>query len=163
MPFWRTKQVKTCHSYLTSVGDIGWTHHATDLLHVEQIGGQTAVHAKDLFVHNGGHGQAVEAISKSLPQLDVVTTLALVIETIDAVRAGTLVVAAQDEEVLGVLDLVSKQEADHLERLFASVNVVTQEQVVGLGREPTVLEQTQQIVVLSVDVSTDLDGGLEFE
>jgi len=33
----------------------------------------------------------------------------------------------------------------------------TEEQVVGLGREAAVLKQAQQIVVLPVDVSADLD------
>lgn len=64
------------------------------------------MHGEDLFVDDGGNRQAVEAVRKSLPQLDVVPALALIVETIDTVDGGTLVVAAQDEEVLGVLDLV---------------------------------------------------------
>jgi hypothetical protein len=38
--------------------------------------------------------------------LDVVPSLALVVKPVDAVNGSALVVAAQDEEVLGVLDLV---------------------------------------------------------
>lgn len=34
-------------------------------------------------------------------------------------------VTSQDEEVLGVLDLVGKEQADGFEGLFASVDVVT--------------------------------------
>ena len=49
-------------------------------------------------------------------------------------------VAAQDEEVLGVLDLVGQEKADGLEGLLATVDVVTEEEVVGLRRESTVLE-----------------------
>jgi len=41
------------------------------------------------------------------------------------------VVAAQNEEVLGVLDLVGEQEADGLQRLLAAVDVVS----AGRGRE----------------------------
>jgi hypothetical protein len=63
------------------------------------------------------------------------------------------VVAAQDEEVLGILDLVRKEEANGLERLLAPVDVVAQEEVVGLGREPAVFKQTKKIVVLSVNVA----------
>ena len=88
-------------------------------------------------------------------------------------------VAAEDEEVLGVLDLVGKEQADGLERLLATVDVVTKEEVVCLGRETAVLEQTQKVVVLAVDITTDLvksekkswlggksgylDGGLKLE
>jgi hypothetical protein len=34
------------------------------------------VHTENLFVNNGGDGEAVEAVCKGLPELYVVTTLA---------------------------------------------------------------------------------------
>jgi hypothetical protein len=64
------------------------------------------MHGEDLLVDNGSDGQAVEAIRERLPQLDVVAALAFVVEAIDTVDRGALVVASEDEEVLGVLDLV---------------------------------------------------------
>lgn len=62
-------------------------------------------------------------------------------------------IAAQQEEVLWILDLVGEQQADGFERLFAAVHVVAQEQVVGFGREATVLKQAQQVIVLAVYVT----------
>ena len=62
-------------------------------------------------------------------------------------------VAAEDEEVLGVLDLVREEEADGLKRLLAAVDVVAEEEVVGFGREPAVLEEAEQVVVLPVNVT----------
>lgn len=114
------------------------------------------MHGEDLLVDDSGDGKAVEAIRKSLPQLDVVAALALVVETVDAVDGGALVVSSQDEEVLGVLDLVREQKADGLEGLLASVDVVTEEQVVGLRRETAVLKESQQVVVLPMDIAADL-------
>ena len=114
------------------------------------------MHGEDLLVDDGGNGQTVKTVGKRLPELDVVTTLALVVEAIDAVDRRALVVAAQDEEILRVLDLVRKQQADGLQRLFASVDVIAQEQVVGLWGEPAVFEETQQIVVLAVDIAANL-------
>ena len=81
------------------------------------------------------------------------SALALVVEAVDAVDGSTLVVASQQEEVLGVLDLVRKQEADSLKRLFASIDVVPKEQVVRLWGESAVLKQAEQVVVLSVHVA----------
>ena len=49
-------------------------------------------------------------------------------------------VTAEDEEVFRVLDLVGEQQADGLEGLLASVDVVAQEEVIGLWGEPAVLE-----------------------
>lgn len=100
------------------------------------------MHGKDLLVDNGGNGQAVEAIGKSLPELDVVATLALIVESVDTVDRGAFVVTAENEEVFGIFDLVRKQQADGLEGLLATVDVVTKEEVVRLGRETTVLEKT---------------------
>jgi hypothetical protein len=40
------------------------------------------VHGKDLFVNDGGDGQAVEAVGKRLPQLDVISPLACISATV---------------------------------------------------------------------------------
>jgi hypothetical protein len=82
------------------------------------------VHGENLLVDDSGDRKTVEAISESLPQLDVVAALALVVETINAVDRRALVVATQDKEVLGVLDLVREKKANGLERLLATINVV---------------------------------------
>jgi hypothetical protein len=114
------------------------------------------VHSEDLLVDDSGDRKAVEAVCESLPQLDVVTTLALIVEAVNTVDGSALVVATEDEEVLRVLDLVCQQEADGLKRLLATVDIVTKEEVVGLWWEAAVLKEAQQIVVLSVDIATNL-------
>jgi hypothetical protein len=67
------------------------------------------------------------------------------------------VVAPEDEEVLRILDLVGQKEADGLERLLASVDVITEEEIVCFGREATILKETEQVVVLTMNVAADLD------
>jgi hypothetical protein len=84
------------------------------LLHGVQVRAQTAVHGEDLLVNDSGNGQAVEAVGEGLPELDVVSPFALIVETVDAVDGSALVVPAKDEEILGVLDLVREQQADGL-------------------------------------------------
>ena len=92
----------------------------------------------DLFVDERGDGEAVEAVRKGLPDLDVVTALAwrkkeralheknrakrnrahrqhgltFVIETVDAINRGTLVISSKDEKILWILDLESQQQAN---------------------------------------------------
>ena len=70
-------------------------------------------------------------------------------------------IAAQHEEVLGILDLIRQQQTNGLEALLPPIDVIPQEDVVGLGGEAAVLEQPEQVVVLAVHVAADLDGGLE--
>lgn len=114
------------------------------------------MHGENLFIDDGGDWQAVEAVGERLPQLNVVAPLALVVETIDTVDGCALVVAAENEEVLWVLDFVGQEQADGLKGLLATVNIVTEEEVVGLWWEAAVLEESEQIVVLSVDVTANL-------
>jgi len=70
------------------------------------------------------------------------------------------VVAAQQEEVLGVLDLVGQQQADRLKALLASVNIVAEKQIVCLGRKTSVFEESEEIGVLAVDISANFEGSL---
>lgn len=65
-------------------------------------------------------------------------------------------VAAQDEEVFRVLDLVREQKANSLQGLLATINVVTEEQVVGFWGETAVLKKSQQVIVLPVYIAANL-------
>jgi hypothetical protein len=115
------------------------------------------MHCEYLLVNDCCNGQAVEAICKGLPQLDIVSSFALIVESIDSVNRSTFVVAAQDEEVFRVFYLVGKEQADRLKRLFASIHIISKEEVVGLRGETAVFEQTEEIIVLAVNVSTYLE------
>lgn len=62
-------------------------------------------------------------------------------------------VSSQDEKVFRVLDFIRQKQADSLKRLLASVDIVTKEKIIGFGGETTVLKETQQVVILSMDVT----------
>ena len=111
------------------------------------------MHAENLLVNERGDGEAVEDVAEDSPESNRVATLALIVEAIDAIDLSALVIASQEEEVLGVLDLVAEEEADGLDRLLSTVDVVAEEKIVGLGWEPTILEDSQKIVVLSVYIT----------
>lgn len=114
------------------------------------------MHGEDLLVDDGSNRKAVEAVGEGLPQLDVVPSLALVVEAVDAVDRGALVVAAQNEEVLGVFNLVCEEQANGLKGLLATVYVVAEEEVVGLWWETAIFEETEQVVVLAVNITANL-------
>jgi hypothetical protein len=90
------------------------SHDPPDLLHGVEVRAETAVHGENLLIDNGSDGQAVEAVGECLPQLDIVSSLALIVETVDTVDRGALVVTTENEEVLRVLDLVCEEQADGL-------------------------------------------------
>ena len=111
------------------------------------------MHAENLLINERCDGEAVEDVAEDSPESNGVSTLALIVEAIDAIDLSALVIASQEEEVLGVLDLVAEEKADCLDRLLSTVDVVTEEKIVGLRWEPTILEDSQKIVVLSVHIT----------
>lgn len=67
-------------------------------------------------------------------------------------------VAPQQEEVLGVLDLVTEQQYDGLQGVLPPVHIVAQEQVVGVRGVAPVLEYLDEVPELPMDVPHNLDG-----
>lgn len=148
------------------VGHISGAHNAFDLLHLRELWAEPTVHAEDLFVDDSRHREAVEAVDEGLPQLNVIPSLALIVEAVDTVDGRTLVIATKDEKVLrvpeiakiinaiialrtqknrktevievDVLDFVRQEKADGLHALLPAVHVVPEEEVVRLWRETTI-------------------------
>jgi len=121
------------------------------------------MHAHNLLINDGTHGHAVEHITELLPQFDVVPPLAFIVEAIDTGDGCTLMVSAKQEEVLRELDLVSEQEDDCLQALLSTVDVVTQEEVVAFWWKAAILKKAEQVMVLAVDVTADLQGSFQFQ
>mmetsp|Transcript_38082 Transcript_38082/g.81113 ORF Transcript_38082/g.81113 Transcript_38082/m.81113 type:complete len:204 (+) Transcript_38082:680-1291(+) len=145
------------------VGNVRWPHDALDLLRRVEVRRKTRMYAEDLLVHHSRKGKDIEHLLEFFPHLDVVAALALVIEAVDAVDGCTLVVTAEEEEILGVLDLVREKQAHAFEAILPTVNIVAEEEIIGVGRETTVLKEAKQIVVLPMDVAHDLDGRLKLK
>ena len=111
------------------------------------------MHAQNLVVDQCRNGQAVEAVSENFPQFDSVSALALVVKAVDTIDARTLVIASEQEEVFRELDLVGQKEANRLQGLLTTIDVIAEEEVVGIWREASVLEQAQQIIVLTMNIT----------
>jgi len=88
--------------------------------------GQPSVHAENLLVDDGCDGQAIKTVSERLPKLDVISSLALIVESVNAVDRRALVVASEQEKVFWVFDLVCQQQTDRLQTLLSSIYVITQ-------------------------------------
>lgn len=71
-------------------------------------------------------------------------------------------VSPQEEEVFRVLYFVGKKQHDGLDRLLSPIHIVPQKKVILLWRIPSVIEDLQEILKLSVNVAYDFDGRLEF-
>ena len=68
---------------------------------------------------------------------------------------SALVVTAKDSDSVGVAHLECDEKSDSLDRVVATIDVVTHEEVVGVGRLTSNLEKLAQIVELTMDVTAD--------
>jgi hypothetical protein len=73
------------------------------------------VTAEDFFIQNSSNRKTVEAISESLPQLDIIPPFTLIIEPIDAIYTCTFVIASQQKEILWIFYLVRQKKANRLQ------------------------------------------------
>ena len=64
------------------------------------------MHAENFLIDKSSNWEAIEAIGKNLPKLDTMSTLALIIESIDAIDGGAFVVTSEKEKILRVLNFV---------------------------------------------------------
>lgn len=111
------------------------------------------MHAEDFVVYDSRHGQTIEAIGEDLPKADAEAAFAFIVKSVDPVDGSALVVSSEQEKVVWKLDFVGKEKGYGLDALFSSVHVVAQKKIVGVGRKPSHLEQSQQIRILAMNVT----------
>lgn len=66
-------------------------------------------------------------------------------------------VSSEKKEVLWIFDFVGKQQADGLQWLLASVNIVSQKKVVTLWWISSILEKPEQVIVLTMNITCSKD------
>ena len=79
--------------------------------------------------------------------------LTFVVEAIDTIDTGALMVASEHEKILWIFDLVSKHKTDGLDRLFSTVDVISQEEIIGVAWKTCIFEQFYKVGVLTVNVA----------
>lgn len=100
-----------------------------NLLQVVQLRRQPSMHAQHLPINQRCNWEAVEAVTKDLPEAHIESALTLIIEAVDTVNLGILVVPTQQKDLVRVLYFVGQEEADCFQRLLPTVHIVTQEKV----------------------------------
>lgn len=83
------------------------------------------------------------------------TLSTFIVESKLSVHVSTFVISSEKEEVFWVSNLVSEKKANRFDALAATVNVISEEEVVGLRRVLILIEDAQKIVVLTVDITNN--------
>lgn len=68
-------------------------------------------------------------------------------------------ISSKDMHFAGVLNFKRKQQADALNALSSSVNIVAQEEVGTIRRHPSILKESQEVIILAMDVPTNFERG----
>ena len=62
-------------------------------------------------------------------------------------------VASEHKEIFWIFNFVCKHEADGFDGLFSAVDIVAEEEIVGLSGKSCVFEEFDEVGVLSMDVA----------
>ena len=95
-----------------------------------------------LIFDEGGEGEVVEEVGEVSPYVCVaVLAEAFVVETIHLRDLPRFVVSAEDCHSVAISEFESNKEGDGLDRVVPSVDVITHEEVISVGRVAADAEQ----------------------
>lgn len=77
-------------------------------------------------------------------------------------HGSSLVIASEDGNSVRETHFERDEKCDSLNRVVTTVNIVTHEEIVGFGALTSDLEQFNQIMELTVNVSANCDWGVNF-
>jgi hypothetical protein len=72
------------------------------------------------------------------------------------------VISSEDVYFFRVLNFISEQKTYRLDSLSSPVNIVSEEKIVGFGREAAILKESEHVVVLSMNIPTYFERRLSF-
>ena len=87
-----------------------------------------------LVLNQSGQGEVVEEVGEVSPDVRVaIFPQALVIEAVHLCDLSRFVISAEDSDTVAVTKLEGNEESHGLYRVVTSVDVITHEQIVGVG------------------------------
>ena len=120
-----------------------------------EVRGDPPVDAQKLPVDDGAQRECVEGLERHLVHSVVVFALALLFEGEVLCQVVALVVSPDEEDGVPVLDLQRVQVQQHLNGERPPVHVVPKKKILRLPHWTSHLKQSDEVVVLPVNVSTN--------
>lgn len=133
------------------MGDLLDTIKRSDVVESVDRRTQSTVQTEDLVFNESSEGEVVEEVGEVFPHVCIaVFAKALVVEAVDLGDLTRLVVSTENGYAVTVAELEGNQQSDGLNRVVTTVDIVTHEQVVGVGRVATNAEELRQVVLEDV-------------
>ena len=123
---------------------------------------QAAMHCKDLVINNRADRQIVKHISEHGPDSRItILLLALELEPINCSDLPCFVVSANQANAVWVPQLKQEEQRDGLDGVRATIDVVSEEQVVRVRHVAAHFEQFQHVIELAMDIADERDGAAQ--
>jgi hypothetical protein len=122
------------------------------------------VDAEDFVVDDGGDSHIIEDFGAVFPDIEgAVFPDAFIIESIDLGDQPGFVVSSEQGDSVFVPYFQSQKEQECFDAVSSSVDIVSQEDVVGVGWVSSDFEEFDQVIELAVDVSADGHWGFDVD
>lgn len=83
------------------------------------------MHAYNSLVHDCCDRKNVENIHKNLEYLKIAFSFTFIVESIQSVNVGALMVSSQHEKCCRILNFEAEKQHDALERIFSTIDVIS--------------------------------------
>lgn len=93
----------------------------------------------------------------------MVSSLTFIEEAIVVGNCMRLMVASQQENLLREFNFETVEKTDGLNSEFSSIYIVTQKEVSSLWRHSSIGKNSQKIIVLSMNIPTDINGCFQLQ
>lgn len=104
--------------------------------------------ATNLVVDQSRQGQIIEQVREKLPNVGIpILSQTLVVKPIDLGDLPRLVVTPEDGHSISVTEFQGDEQGDRLDRVVASVDVITHEEIVGVGGVASDAEELGEVVL----------------
>ena len=120
----------------------------------------TTIDDTDLIVDQRGQGQVIEQVGEKLPNVGVsILSQTFVVEPVDLGDLPRLVVPTEDGHSIPVTQFEGDEQGDRLDRVVTPVDIVTHEEVIGIGRISTDTKELGKVVLYGSKVGSCRVGG----
>ena len=120
------------------------------------------MNAKYLAFNDSADSEVIENFCAVLPWVDVtVFAHSLLVEAVNRGNSSGFVITSQKSDAVGVLQLKTEQKLESLDRVVASIDEVTHEDVAGIRNLATFFKKLEEVVELTMNITADSDGSAD--
>lgn len=122
-----------------------------------KFGTEASMHAKNSLLDDSTDRHVIKTLAEFSPKWYGVAPFTFIIEPIGAIDSLALMITSQEVELVWVLYLKRQQKYNHFNRLLASVNVITNEEVVfGFWWVTSIIKNTKKIGILTMNITHNI-------